>query len=166
MPRPSTSIASASATGTSGKACLAILATLGAIGLGIGTFLFVVFGMDSHHDGPDSIGWPEQDRVYIPATATDITLSRTFFDHWARYQVSTADLHAMLATRFPSDFDPAKDAEGSPVNHESFEENYRKYDWTWSSGLVRHSCIAPNGGTHTFWHDPTTGQTYQASVGW
>ena len=68
----------------------------------------------------------------------------------------------MLATRFPSDFDPAKDAEGSPVNRESFEENYRKYDWTWSSGLVRHSCIAPNGGTHTFWHDPTTGQTYQA----
>ena len=120
MPRPSTSIASKSTTGTSGKACLAILATLGAIGLGIGIFLFVVFGMDSHHDGPDSISWPEQDRIYIPATATDITLSRTFFDHWARYQVSTADLHAMLATRFPSDFDPAKDAEGSPVNRETF----------------------------------------------
>ena len=80
MPRPRTSIASASMTGTSGKACLAILATLGAIGLGIGIFLFVVFGMDSHHDSPDSIGWPEQDRVYIPATAADITLSHTFLN--------------------------------------------------------------------------------------
>ena len=158
--------APAGASRTSGKACLTVLALLGLPVIALAVVLFVTFGMDSHHDSPDSIRWPAQKRCYIPASATDITLSRTFFDHWARYTVATDDLHAMLASRFADCFDPDEDFAASPVDRGRFEERYREYDWTWSEGLVSYSCWAPNGGTHDFWHDPSTGQTYQASVGW
>lgn len=163
---PRTGGASRSSSRTSGKACLTVLALLGLPVIALAVVLFVTFGMDSQHDSPDSILWPEEKRVYIPASATDITLSRTFFDHWARYTVATEDLHAMLASRFAECFDPDEDFAGSPVDRGRFEERYREFEWTWSEGLVSYSCWAPNGGTHDFWHDPSTGQTYQASVGW
>jgi hypothetical protein len=76
-----------------------------------------LYGIDSHHDSPDSI-WPARGRRLIPPTATDITLQRDLLDHRATYTVSEEDLNAFLDWRFAGYNEVHSYAERDPVDLE------------------------------------------------
>ena len=112
-----------------------------------------------------STGWPEEAASCIPAEATEVTRSPSFSTRRARYHVTTADLYAKLTEWFPQAFDRAGGAKGTP-SRESFEEQDGGPKWTWSEALVHFDLTTPSGRRDQYWHDATTGLTYQASSGW
>jgi len=143
------------------KSCLLLFGTPVLL---LAAILVYTFVFTSSHSSPESIMWPGGDRVYMPASATDIKLRRTFFDHWAIYTVPSRDLQAYLASQFSVDSEP--DGEADEDDRQQFEDRFGSSVVAWPEGLVSYRCYAPNGGTHDYYHDPATGLTYQASVGW
>jgi hypothetical protein len=138
----------------------------------VGIFVFVltlfwIYGVESHHKSRNSIWWPERGRNLIPPTASDITLQRDLLDHYATYTVSEQDLNAFLDERFARN--------GKAID--SFSDRRRidptrigkaigRLGWVVTEETVVYGYTASNGGSHNFYHDPTTGQTYQSSAYW
>jgi len=129
--------------------------------------LFRVYGVDSHHTNRNSIWWSARGRSLIPPTATDITLQQDLLDHYATYTVAEQDLNAFLNRRFALN--------GSVID--SFSERGRpapkkignaigRLGWIVTKDTVVYDYTASNGGVHTYYHDPTTGRTYQSSAYW
>jgi hypothetical protein len=129
--------------------------------------LIRIYGVDTHHKNRNSIWWPERGRNLIPPTATDITLRRDLLDHYATYAVSEQDLNAFLDERFARDgkeidslgdrrrIDPAR--VGRAIG---------RLEWVVTEETVVYEYTASNGGLHSYYHDPTTGLTYQSSAYW
>ena len=149
------------------KVCVVILALTFALTMVFALILFRVYGVDTNHASRSSIWWPERGRNLIPPAATDITLQRDLLDHYATYTVSEKDLNAFLDKRFARD--------GKALD--SFAERERpdpryignaigRFGWVVTEETVVYSYTASNGGVHTYYHDPTTGQTYQSSAYW
>lgn len=142
--------------------CLAVSIVILALGL----LWLWVYGLDSHHTNRNSIG---PGRIYslTPPTATDITLQKDFLDHYATYIVVEKDLNAFLDKRFAE--------QGEELN--SFEDRRKPranqigvsigpFGWVVTENMVVYRYTASNGGGHAYYHDPTTGWTYQDSAHW
>lgn len=135
-------------------------------GVVFGLILFWVYGVDSRHKSRSSIWWPERGRNLIPPTATDIVLRRDLLHHYATYTVPEKDLHAFFLGRFAASnarIDPAKD--GRLVNNADVDQ-VGPLAWDVTAGTLKYAYSATNGGLHTYYHDPSTGRTYQSSAYW
>lgn len=145
------------------KICIAILALPVVCAL----ILFRIYGVDTHHPSRAGIWWPERGRNLIPPTATDITLQRDLLDHYATYTVSEKDLNAFLDKRFAR---PGKAldsfSERSPADPNKIGHEIGRLGWVVTEETVVYDYAASNGGLHTYYHDPTTGLTYQSSAYW
>lgn len=135
--------------------------------LAVAGMLFWVYGLDTHHLSRGSIWWTDRVRGLTPPAATDITLRRDLLDHYALYTIAEKDLNAFLDQRF---------ADGSEPIH-SFEERSKPradligkplgpFDWIVTENTVVYWYTTSNGAVSTFYHDPTTGRTYQDSAHW
>ena len=125
------------------------------------------YQLDSHHDSRDSIWWPERGRNLIPPDARDITLQRDLLDHWASYTIAEEDLNAFLDERFARGGEALDSfSDRSPTSREYFMRVFDDRDWTWTEGMVGYHYRTSNGATSSFYHDPTTGLTYQKSAYW
>jgi hypothetical protein len=111
------------------------------------------------------IWWPERGRNLIPPTATDITLRRDLLDHYATCTVSEKDLNAFLDKRFAR---PGKAldsfSERRPADPNSIGSAIGRLGWVVTEETVVYDYTASNGGLHAYYHDPTTGRTYQSSA--
>ena len=129
--------------------------------------LFRIYGVDTHHATRSSIWWPEECRNMTPPAATDITLRRDLFDHYAIYTVSEKHLNAFLDKRFAR---PGKTldsfSERSPAKTEIIGKAIGPLGWLVTKDTVMYSYTASNGGAHNFYHDTSTGRTYQSSAYW
>jgi len=145
------------------KGCGAILALAMVLALGL-TWIYKV---ESHHSSRGSIWWPSRGRSLIPPTARDISLQRDLLDHRAAYTVSAEDLNAFFHERFAisSEVLDSHRKRGG-VDRESFLARYAELGWVWTEDLVHHSYTTSNGAASSYYHDPTTGLTYQVSAYW
>ena len=146
----------------------ALLFAIGGVGIAlVALTMFRIYGVETHHKSRNSIWWTERGKNLIPPTATDIALQQDLLDHYATYTVSEKDLNAFLDKRFArngkaidsfsdrSQVDPAK--VGKPIG---------RLGWNVSKETVVYEYAASNGGVHTYYHDPSTGRTYQSSAYW
>ena len=125
---------------------------------------FWYFGISAHY--ADATRMPhgllgDTYRKLTPPTAVDLTLQRDVLDHRSVYTVTQADLETYLKGYFGSGYE-----EPSPVDRGSFEAQYSRLGWTWVSGMVEYTCIPGNGAVSSYYHDPSTGLTYQDSAHW
>ena len=133
----------------------------------LGTGLFWIYGTETNHTSRDTIWWSERGRSLIPPEATNITLQQDFLDHYATYTITERDLNQFLNTRFADDgevLDSFK--ERSHVSESEIGQSIGRLGWTITSSTVIYSYCASNGGVHSYYHDPETGQTYQSSAYW
>jgi hypothetical protein len=147
------------------KGCGIVLALMMVLAL-VPSWIYLV---DSHHSSRASILWPSRGRGLIPPTATDITLQRDLLDHWATYTVSEEDLNAFLDERFRTrgiggDLDSYR--ERGPADRERFMTKYADLGWVWTEEMVQYHYTTDNGAGSSYYHDPTTGLTYQDSAYW
>ena len=145
------------------KACFTVLALMTVCVL----CLLWIYQVESHHSNRDSIWWPSRGRSLIPPAATDITLQRDLLDHPATYKVSEADLNAFLDERFARQGENLDSySERSGVDREWFMRAYADLGWVWREGMVQYHYTTSNGAASAYYHDPTTGLTYQVSAYW
>lgn len=143
-----------------------LLFAIGGVGIAlVALTMFRIYGVETHHKSRNSIWWTERGKNLIPPTATDIALQQDLLDHYATYTVSEKDLNAFLDKRFArngkaidsfsyrSQVDPAK--VGKPIG---------RLGWNVSKETVVYDYAASNGGVHTYYHDPSTGRTYQRAL--
>jgi hypothetical protein len=153
----------ASYSGRMLKVCVAILVVVLVIALTV----FVIYGVDSHHQSRDSIWWPERGRNLIPPAAIDITLQRDLLDHYATYTVSEKDLNSFLDERFARDGETLDSfSTRSRINPTDVGRAIGRLGWVATESTVLYSFSASNGGGHAYYHDPNTGSTYQDSAYW
>lgn len=145
------------------KVCVVILA----LALVFAGTLFRIYRVDTHHASRGSIWWPERGRNLIPPTATDITLRRDLLDHYAIYTISEKDLNAFLDKRFARSGEALDSfSERSPANLKNIGNAIGPLGFIVTKDTVVYHYTASNGGGHSYYHDPTTGQTYQDSAYW
>jgi hypothetical protein len=133
----------------------------------VALILFRIYGTDTHHASRSSIWWTERGRNLIPPTATDITLRQDFLDHYATYTVSEKDLNAFLDKRFARPGEALDSfSERSPAAPMEIGHEVGPLGWIVTEETVVYHCTASNGGGHSYYHDPTTGRTYQSSAYW
>ena len=145
------------------KVCVVILA----LALVFAGTLFRIYRVDTHHASRGSIWWPERGRNLIPPTATDITLRRDLLDHYAIYSISEKDLNAFLDKRFARSGEALDSfSERSPANLKNIGNAIGPLGFIVTKDTVGYHYTASNGGLHSYYHDPTTGQTYQSSAYW
>lgn len=145
------------------KVCVVILALPVVFAL----LLFRIYGVDTHHASRSSIWWPERGRNLIPPTAADIRLRRDLLDHYATYTVSEKDLNAFLDKRFARPGEALDSfSERSPANTKNIGNAIGPLGFIVTKDTVVYHYTASNGGGHSYYHDPTTGQTYQSSAYW
>ena len=129
--------------------------------------LFRIYGGETHHKSRNSIWWTERGRNLIPPTATDITLQCDFLDHYAIYTVSEKDLNAFLDERFARNGEVLDSfAERGRPSPRKIGKPIGRLGWVVTEATVEYSYSASNGGVHEYYHDPTTGRTYQSSAYW
>ncbi len=129
--------------------------------------LFWIYGVDTHHANRGSIWWPERGRNLIPPAATDITLQRDLLDHYAIYTISEKDLNAFLDDRFARNGETLDSfSERARSNPRDIGNVIGRLGWVVTEDTVVYHYSASNGGGHSYYHDPTTGLTYQSSAYW
>ena len=132
-----------------------------------GLVLFRIYGMETYHANRNSIWWTERGRNLIPPTAVDIQLRQDLLDHYAVYNVSESDLNAFLNQRFSvNGVEIDSYQERSVVSPLLVGKEIGPMGWMITEDVVVYSYSASNGGGHDYYHDPTTGQTYQESAYW
>ena len=132
------------------------------VGLGV----LRVFILDSSHETTRTI-LPGRTKDLIPPTATEITLQRDLLDHYALYTVTEEDLNAFLDERFSWEGSSIRSFEDrSPVRSDRVGTVIGRLDWLVTEPTVVYSYADRNGAVSTYYHDPTTGRTYQASAHW
>ena len=145
------------------KVCIVILA----LGLVFAGTLFRIYGVDTHHASRGSIWWPERGRNLIPPTAAEITLRRDLLDHYATYTLSERDLNAFLDNRFARPGEALDSfSERSPAKPKNIGNAIGPLVFIVTKGVVVYHYTASNGGLHSYYHDPNTGETYQSSAYW
>ena len=143
-----------------------IMIALGVVIL-VAAMLVRIYGLETHHQSRQSIWWPERGRNLIPPAATGITLQRDVLDHYAAYTVAESALNAFLNDRFASGGRPLDSySERSPVDATLVGTAIGRLGWTVTEETVVYEYAASNGGMHRYFHDPTTGRTYQSSAYW
>ena len=129
--------------------------------------LFRIYGVDTHHASRSSIWWPKRGRNLIPPTAADITLRRDLLDHYATYTLSERDLKALLDKRFARPGEALDSfSERSPAKPKNIGNAIGPLVFIVTKGVVVYHYTASNGGLHSYYHDPNTGETYQSSAYW
>ncbi|MEE2940045.1 MAG: hypothetical protein VX460_06650 [Planctomycetota bacterium] len=143
---------------------LLLLYSLAALAIG-GGLLFWHYGLDSHHETPDSLYPALDDRIIslTPPEARDITLQRDVLDHFATYTIEEKDLTSFLDGHFQIE---DSFTERSLVGSDLVGRAIGRLDWVVPDGCVTYSYAASNGGVSTYYHDPATGSTYQDSAHW
>ncbi|MEJ6724906.1 MAG: hypothetical protein QNK80_09295 [Akkermansiaceae bacterium] len=145
------------------KVCIVILA----LGLVFAGTLFRIYGVDTHHASRGSIWWPERGRNLIPPTAADIMLRRDLLDHYATYTLSERDLNAFLDKRFARPGEALDSfSERSPAKSKNIGNAIGPLVFILTKSVVVYHYTARNGGLHSYYHDPNTGETYQSSAYW
>ena len=145
------------------KVCIAIFALPVVCAL----ILFRIYGVDTHHQSRAGIWWPERGRNLIPPTATEITLRRDLLDHYAIYTASETDLNAFLDKRFARPGEALDSfSERSPAKPKNIGNAIGPLVFIVTKGVVVYHYTASNGGLHSYYHDPNTGETYQSSAYW
>ncbi|MGI9239568.1 MAG: hypothetical protein ACR2RV_02135 [Verrucomicrobiales bacterium] len=143
--------------------CSVILALPVALSL----ILFWIYGTDTHHASRGSIWWSERGRNLIPPAASDITLQQDFLDHYATYTISEEDLNAFLDDHFASSRETLDSfSERGRPNRSEVGKAIGRCGFVVTKDTVVYDYAAGNGGVHTYYHDPTTGLTYQSSAYW
>ncbi len=128
--------------------------------------LYRVYGVDSYHESRDGI-WPVRGRALIPPAASEITLQRDLLDHFATYTIAEEDLNAFLDARFAFNGSTLDSfSERSAVDPESIGKTIGRLGWVVPEETVVYSYAARNGGVSTYYHDPSSGRTYQISAYW
>lgn len=134
---------------------------------GFALTLFRIYRADTRHESRGSIWWLERGRNLIPSAAIDITLQRDLLDHRAVYTISEKNLNAFLSERFAGDrtlLDSS--SEGSRLPSEETRNAVDRLGWVVAKDEVVYRYAASNGGVHSYYHNPTTGLTYQSSGYW
>lgn len=132
-----------------------------------GLMMFRIYGMETQHTNRNSIWWTERGRNLIPPTATKIRLRQDLLDHYATYTVSEEDLVDFLNKRFAlGDVAFNSLQERTAISPERVGEKIQPMGWVITKDVVVYNCSASNGGSHDYYHDPITGQTYQTSAYW
>lgn len=125
------------------------------------------YGVDAHFATRAGIWWPERGRNLIPPTATDITLRRELLDHYAVYTVEESALIVFLNERFRhlaregETLDSFSERRSVPAGRE-----VGPFGWTAEEGAVSYDFYTSNGAVSVYYHNPTTGRTYQQSAYW
>ena len=88
-------------------------------------------------------------------------------DHYAVYTVKEPDLNAFLDERFARD-DEVLDsyAERQRLSPTRIGEVIGPFGWVVTEDAVVYSYAMRNGAMSVYYHDPSTGRTYQASAYW
>ena len=141
-----------------------LLSSLAVLAIG-GGLLFWHYGLDSHHEAPDSLYPALDDRIIslTPPGARDITLQRDFLDHFATYTIDEKELTGFLDRHFGVE---GSLSERSLVGADTMGKAIGRLGWVVPEGCVSYSYAASNGGVSTYFHDPATGSTYQESAHW
>ena len=128
---------------------------------------YVIYGCETHHADRQSIFWSERGRNLIPPDATDITLQQDLLDHYVTYSISEDDLNTFLNRRFARDGEALDSfSERSRVDAAKIGKPIGRLGWVVTEDTVVYDYFTSNGGVSTFYHDPTTGSTYQSSAYW
>ncbi len=129
--------------------------------------LFRIYGTETHHATRNSIWWSGRGRRLIPPEATGIALHQDLLDHYATYTIREKDLNTFLNERFAYDGETVDSfSERSRAAPEKIGSAIGRLGWTVTEETVVYSYAASNGGVHTYYHDPTSGRTYQSSAYW
>lgn len=145
------------------KSCIAGLA----LTILLGVALYWIYGTDTHHSSRGTIIWSERGRSLIPPTATDITLQQDMLDHYVTYKIADEDLSAFLNERFAEDGEPVDSfSQRSPANPAQIGKPIGRLGWVVTKDTVVYDHYTSNGAGSRYYHDPTTGQTYQESAYW
>ncbi|MFT4514916.1 MAG: hypothetical protein ACI91B_003629, partial [Planctomycetota bacterium] len=140
LPPPPTKV---SHSGRMLKVCVAILVLVLVIALTV----FLIYGVDSHHQSRDSIWWPERGRNLIPPAAIEITLQRDLLDHYAIYTVSEKDLNSFLDERFSGDGEPLDSfSKRSRIDPADVGRAIGRLGWVATGSTVMYHFSASNGG--------------------
>ena len=126
--------------------------------------LFWIYAGDTQHANRNSIWWSERGRGLIPPAATGITLRQGLLDHYATYSISDLELSEFLKQRFADGGHPPFEKRSAAPEEIGRKVGY--LDWVMTKDTVVYNCVASNGGTHLYYHDLKTGQTYQDSAYW
>ena len=128
---------------------------------------YLIYGTNTHHSSRNTIWWTERGRSLIPPAATNIVLSQDFLDHFAIYTITEKDLNAFLDKHFALSGKPLDSfSERRPASKKRVGKAIGRFGWVVTKDTVYYSYAAGNGGTHSFYHDTKTGQTYQESAYW
>ena len=141
------------------KICVCVCGAL----LLVATTLFWIYGIDTTHASRSSIWWTERGRNLIPPSAKNITIQQNFLDHYATYTVSEKSLTDFLNTRFDV---TDSYSERRPVDPSEIGKPIGRLGWVVTEDTVEYSYSASNGGMHHYFHDSSSGQTYQESAYW
>ena len=129
--------------------------------------LFRIYGTNTHHANRNSIVWSERGRNLIPPAATDITLQQDFLDHRATYTISEKDLNAFLNERFAREGEVLDSySERQSPSPGKLGTAIGPFGWVITPDTVTYDYSTSNGAVSSFYHDPTTGLTYQESAYW
>lgn len=133
----------------------------------LGSGLFWIYATETNHSSRNSIWWTERGRNLIPPEATDIKLQQDFLDHYTTYKIKEKDLNKFLNQRFADDGEILDSfSERSAVDVNQIGKPIGRMGWIITSQTVEYSYTASNGGVHRYFHDPSTGKTYQESAYW
>ena len=133
--------------------------------LGLG--LFWIYGTETKHANRDTIWWGERGRNLIPPEASNITLQQDLLDHYTTYTIQEKDLTNFLNSRFARDGQVLDSfSERTPVEVTAIGKPVGRMGWIISAKTVVYQYPASNGGLHSYYHDPVTGNTYQESAYW
>ena len=142
--------------------CISILVLM----LLAGSGLYWFYGMESRHENRNTV-WPLRGRSLIPPAASDITLHRDLLTHYAVYTIPEKELNEFLDERFAfPDEDMNSFSERSRPREEIICKPFGRFDFPITEETVLYSYPASNGGVSDYYHNPTTGQTYQVSEYW
>ena len=129
--------------------------------------LFWIYGTNTQHTSRKSIWWTERGRNLIPPQATGITLQQDFLDHYATYTIKESDLNAFLDRHFSRGGDQIDSfSDRRPVSANRVGTPIGRLGWVVTDQVVVYDYDAPNGGMHTYYHNPVSGSTYQESAYW
>ena len=129
----------------------------------VATTLFWIYGTDTTHASRNSIWWNARCRNLIPPTAKNITIQQDFLDHYATYTVSEKSLTDFLNTHFDV---TDSYSERRPVDASEIGKPIGRLGWVVTEDTVEYGYSARNGGRHRYFHDASSGQTYQESAYW
>ena len=109
---------------------------------------------------------------FLPPTARDITLEKTFMGHRAKYTITETELRKYLdglweAYGKKSSIPRSDLKDGEPGNRDEIETVFEGLNWPKMNESVQfHSPVESDGGGATYYFDQTSGVTYQRAAYW